>query len=39
MNWYRGFYRLWIATSLLWIVPAGGWAVICTWEQVAFEHG
>jgi hypothetical protein len=38
MNWYRGFYRLWLALSLLWVVAAGGTAAYITWEEYAFER-
>lgn len=26
MNWRRGFFRLWVALSFLWIVFVGAWA-------------
>jgi hypothetical protein len=38
LNWFRGFYRLWLALSLLWVVLAGTCAVYVTWEQEAFER-
>ena len=37
MNWYRGFYRLWLALSVLWVLLAGAVAVGVTSQQVAFE--
>jgi hypothetical protein len=38
MNWFRGFFRLWAAMSLLWMVLWGGVAVNVYWEYDSFQR-
>jgi hypothetical protein len=38
LNWFRGFYRLWLAISLLWVAAVGGATVYVTCEQDAFDR-
>lgn len=37
MTWYRGFFRLWLACTVLWIAGLGTWASYMTSENAAFN--
>jgi len=38
LNWYRGFYRVWMVSSLLWIALWGALAIGVTYQQQQFNN-
>ena len=37
MNWYRGFFRLWLASSVFWFAGFAAYAIYMSNENAAFQ--